>query len=315
VSRHFERDFATDLLTFSAGALSTVDGGPLTFVAVFRLDQVSNDQVIVRARTAANATVWDVIHSGAQLFFETSAGFVGCSSGLSANTWYMWVVTKGNGSSTVRDHLCVMTAAGAGDTWTHTNRGSLADGSGTVDHVRVSDGTGSARMDGYVAAEAVFTSVLDDTAVEALRTGLAAWASAGPASMWRFNDTPVNDLGSAVANQLSIDGTTVDTGVEPPAFSYSLTTDMTGAVTLDAPTLAGALDSFTVVSPSGWYAYLSIVQEARDIIRTEGSSTPLACPNDGEPLSSGPHGEPFCRFDGWRPGSDVETEDARGGWR
>ena len=27
---------------------------------------------------------------------------------------------------------------------------------------------------------------------------------------------------------------------------------------------------------------------------------PSACPNDGEPLQVGPHGELFCVFDGWR---------------
>jgi len=26
-----------------------------------------------------------------------------------------------------------------------------------------------------------------------------------------------------------------------------------------------------------------------------------ACPNDGEPLVTGPDGRPFCPYDGWRP--------------
>ena len=26
---------------------------------------------------------------------------------------------------------------------------------------------------------------------------------------------------------------------------------------------------------------------------------PVACPNDGEPLETGPRGELHCRFDGW----------------
>lgn len=31
----------------------------------------------------------------------------------------------------------------------------------------------------------------------------------------------------------------------------------------------------------------------------------LACPNDGEPLSIGKHGERFCRYDGWMPPDPV----------
>ncbi len=38
-------------------------------------------------------------------------------------------------------------------------------------------------------------------------------------------------------------------------------------------------------------------QEALD----RETSEPIECPNDGEPLSDGPDGVPFCRFDGWRP--------------
>lgn len=38
-------------------------------------------------------------------------------------------------------------------------------------------------------------------------------------------------------------------------------------------------------------------RQARDNER----DNPTACPNDGEPLTEGPDGHLFCRFDGWRP--------------
>lgn len=50
-----------------------------------------------------------------------------------------------------------------------------------------------------------------------------------------------------------------------------------------------------------WDQYLSIAKEAAQIRTEERSRPPTACPNDGEPLTTGPDGKLFCRFDGWRP--------------
>lgn len=49
-----------------------------------------------------------------------------------------------------------------------------------------------------------------------------------------------------------------------------------------------------------WEQLLSIAQEAAQEVEHERSIGPQACPNDGEPLERGPHGELFCRFDGWQ---------------
>lgn len=48
-----------------------------------------------------------------------------------------------------------------------------------------------------------------------------------------------------------------------------------------------------------WQQLLSVYAEAEEYEREERSTPPTACPNDGEPLRTGPHGELFCRFDGW----------------
>lgn len=51
---------------------------------------------------------------------------------------------------------------------------------------------------------------------------------------------------------------------------------------------------------SGWYGLVSINREIADRFRQEQNDRPTACPHDGEPLTTGPHGELFCPFDGWR---------------
>lgn len=52
--------------------------------------------------------------------------------------------------------------------------------------------------------------------------------------------------------------------------------------------------------PGGWYSLLDIYKEADSMMREDLAMTPLACPNDGEPLLAGPNGEIYCPFDGWR---------------
>ncbi|PXY27431.1 hypothetical protein [Prauserella muralis] len=50
-----------------------------------------------------------------------------------------------------------------------------------------------------------------------------------------------------------------------------------------------------------WEQLLDIYTEAADGARAERETPPQACPNDGEPLRTGPDGELYCPFDGWRP--------------
>lgn len=49
-----------------------------------------------------------------------------------------------------------------------------------------------------------------------------------------------------------------------------------------------------------WEQLISIIRDSDDEARTDASTPPVACLNDGEPLSTGPRGELFCKFDGWR---------------
>ncbi len=55
----------------------------------------------------------------------------------------------------------------------------------------------------------------------------------------------------------------------------------------------------TGAGAGGWGSLLAVNQEARLIAAEEAVRRPTACPNDGEPLVTGPRGELFCSFDGW----------------
>ncbi len=48
-----------------------------------------------------------------------------------------------------------------------------------------------------------------------------------------------------------------------------------------------------------WEDLKAILDEARQEAAAEAAAPPRACPNDGEPLRTGPNGELFCTFDGW----------------
>lgn len=61
-----------------------------------------------------------------------------------------------------------------------------------------------------------------------------------------------------------------------------------------------------------WYTYGAIVDEAIGFARDEASRPPTACPNDGEPLRTGPDGELYCPYDGWRPNGSTVAADVFG---
>jgi hypothetical protein len=106
---------------------------------------------------------------------------------------------------------------------------------------------------------------------------VGARASAGTA------DAPLN-LEVAAA------GARASAGVA--AFSLSL------AVASSAPITPAAVEQ------GSYQGLLDILQlNAEEYLQAleDEQLNPVECPNDGTPLEAGPDGEPFCRFDGWRP--------------
>lgn len=58
----------------------------------------------------------------------------------------------------------------------------------------------------------------------------------------------------------------------------------------------------TISQRGGWWSLIDIFDEASDLVLQGWEQERLVCPNDGEPLRSGPEGELYCPFDGYRPG-------------
>jgi len=63
--------------------------------------------------------------------------------------------------------------------------------------------------------------------------------------------------------------------------------------TVTPPATTGRVPSWNALGPM-----IAAVRAEADAARRQ---PPVACPNDGEPLRTGPHGELYCPFDGWRP--------------
>lgn len=57
-----------------------------------------------------------------------------------------------------------------------------------------------------------------------------------------------------------------------------------------------------------WQQLADIYAEQAAEAAAEDAAGPVACPNDGEPLTTGPDGYLYCPFDGYRPdGAPLST--------
>ncbi len=62
-----------------------------------------------------------------------------------------------------------------------------------------------------------------------------------------------------------------------------------------------------------WWQLDSILKEDQQLREFYATQPPVACPNDGEPLTVAPDsGELFCRFDGWRYPRDYDPNTQAG---
>lgn len=48
-----------------------------------------------------------------------------------------------------------------------------------------------------------------------------------------------------------------------------------------------------------WEQLVDIYRENYEEDLRSRTEPPVACPNDGQPLQTGPNGELYCNFDGW----------------
>lgn len=213
---------STDVLTISTGSIPTARAG--TWIVLFRpydsaFDILTTNTDILTSLTGTSA-VQALFLDSSKIFSNQDFGG-GATAPSDKNTWYAMAFTKASGSAAVRYHL-----AAVGGAYTHTASGTVADGTAGITSFIFGKGPikGAAKMD--IAAAAVWTSALSDSAIDALgTTSMDTWLAASPVGAWQFNQastgTNVNDLVGS-ANQTALTGTSVTT--DPAGWSYHAST-------------------------------------------------------------------------------------------
>lgn len=165
---------------------------------------------------------------------------VGSDSGFIASTgiWYLILTRKATGTSTPRYSIFNYTSS----SWSHANFTGGAIGNGTAPGAGGRTGFSfQGTQDffgGRIAAKAAWSNAMPwtadaagDSAIVAagLHAAASSWLPSSPSAFWLYNQastaTAVTDVASGGAGtQISITGTTVINGDDPPGFSFALAT-------------------------------------------------------------------------------------------
>lgn len=132
----------------------------------------------------------------------------------------------------------------------------------------------------------------------------AAAGGTGTVQAGQVSGTSLAWLGALIPPPSAVTGTgTANLGGLTSAATGTRTAIGTAAASLGGLTATAVGEHGPTILPApvgSWYTLLAISKEAQDpSFRRAGLV--VACPNDGEPLSTGPRGELYCKFDGWRP--------------
>lgn len=243
MSRTFNGSAGFDqIIACAPGALSGMDGGPITVAVLWRPSEILNGGII-QARRAGNP-VWGLqTVSDGKYYIENDFGG---EASYVVGQWQIYAYTKASGSAAVRGHLYRYDTG----TWAHTGYGNVGDGTAPSDEIWI--GRCHGRMDGDWVATAVWGSVLSDAGIEAVLSpaALANWLAGSPAALWAGNQATtaqaIADLTGNGADQTSIIGTPPPVSAdEPPGWSYTLGGVVTPAGR-GAPTGRSGTGSLTV---------------------------------------------------------------------
>lgn len=227
----------SDELVTSIGAASDMTYG--TAAMIMKFSTLSGFREFCMIHNVSNAFVANPIgltdFAAFEVNYGTSSDFAINNPIPGTDIWLLVVARKATGSSTPRLSMYNYNTGA----WTHGNGSSaIADGSapGTDAFIRFSYLGSSLFFGGRVAARALWSNSLPwaanstgDTAIEVSGLNFSAynWKQKNPTLFQLFNQadtsTPVADLSTAgTANEISISGTTVVSGDDPPGFSFSL---------------------------------------------------------------------------------------------
>lgn len=221
------RDFdgTDDFVTLATGGLADLDGGPITIVAVVRLDATVDGGVLWAGSTSAAADRRFCLECATGTwFYDTSSGnFQSLFSGSVGENWTLIAVTKADGTTTPRGHKYVYDTG----VWIHVNAGgTLVDagsGPGSGGVLQIGRSATAEWFDGKIAAVGVWRQVLPDGLIETLPYAIQQWRQLAPNALWTLDQPheglPLLDAGGG-ANQTAIAGTTVARD-RPAALSFA----------------------------------------------------------------------------------------------
>lgn len=245
----------SDNLVCSPGAVASMTYGTFAFltkqtasrtleVNSFALQSTSPTDLRCVAATTGTGTLRGVFFNDAD-YDDTS----GVASAL--NQWCLWVFRKGTGSTTGRWSCYNYNTT----TWTHFNTidTSLADFPAIGGTGQISFYDGDQYPPIKIAARAAWVNNVKwsadstgDAQIEAagLEDALSNWVTAAPDLLHAFNQastaTAVTDL-IGDSDETSITGTSVDTGDDPPGFSFDLSGGVNGVLTANLSGLTAAI--------------------------------------------------------------------------
>ncbi len=337
MSRQFGANPGNDeFITLAVGNAAAIDGGPISVIALIKPTGALGGIIIgLNGATDVWAVVWDNPTQTAYVRNDFTGGptlvndewqIIGYDKDTGTGTvrWHHYPFESGSWSHT--DGASVADGTGPIDSiriGLAFNRTVGLVAAAAVWGSRLGDAgfeaAGATALADWMALSpaaawrlnqaATTTPVVDLTGGGADETAVTLTAvSADDPPGWSYDTfsvvplTVAAPLGAVAATATMTRTVTLTAAAPLGGVSASAALIRTVALTGDAP--LGGLTAAAVLSArgagaGGWYTLVSIGREMREIARQERSTPPSACPNDGEPLRTGPGGRLFCRFDGW----------------
>lgn len=153
------------------------------------------------------------------------------------------------------------------------------------------------------------TGDVADTETVSTTATAGATAPSAPAQPVVYSDQLGPYLRSALSHQPPALLIVPPAGAAAAQVADTITVQTTATATLGGGT-ADVADSETAETiaaatavapgPGSWWKLLTLVRQSQEPIYR--SPRMMSCPNDGTPFRSGPDGELYCAFDGYRPG-------------
>jgi len=280
-----------------------------------------NSDTTVSTPTGFSVATSAVANQGSYLFYRICNGSEGTT---------ITVTTSGNFNTTLSysqwtgasafDTATNATASGSGESTPAVSSGTLAASSSLLIafaalHNYSATPTSPVWSSGYTALDAANTGSSNSGTAQftAYRTNAGTTAES-PSVAWTqpandryilmaaFTPTGAASYSRSIAETITFSDTVTRSVALVRSVADSVTFSVDLAHTLTAAAEAPPAEAAPVQAGS-WWQLVDIIREESAEAAFQRSRRPVACPNDGEPLSTGPRGELFCAFDGWRPGA------------